>query len=167
MLEINFPIIALAALIPLFLGAIWYHKKVFGSVWIKVSGVSEEQTKSAHMWLVFVLTYVFSLFLCMALMPIVIHQFGIFSVLAGDPAFMQPGSETTNYFADFMTRYGTNFRTFKHGVFHGVLIGIFFALPIFAINAMFEKKGFKYIAINVGYWIVSLALMGGVICAYN
>ena len=30
--------------------------------------------------------------------------------------------------------------------------------------AYFEKKGFKYIAINAGYFIVSFALMGGVIC---
>ncbi|HRN41812.1 MAG TPA: DUF1761 family protein [Vicingus sp.] len=31
---------------------------------------------------------------------------------------------------------------------------------------MFERKGFKYIAINSGYWIITLGLMGGVICQF-
>lgn len=66
-----------------------------------------------------------------------------------------------------MDKYGNNFRTFKHGVFHGVISGIFLIFPLFAINAMFERKGFKYIFINSGYWLVSFALMGGIICAFS
>ena len=31
-------------------------------------------------------------------------------------------------------------------------------------NAMFEAKGFTYITVNAGYWIISLALMGGIVC---
>jgi hypothetical protein len=167
MLTINFPVLALAALIPLVIGSIWYHKSVFGSAWIKVSGVSEDQTKSAHMWVTFLLTYVFSFFIAIPLTFAVIHQFGLFSVLANEQGFMQPGTDITNYFTDFMTRYGGNFRTFKHGAFHGFMIGFLVAMPVLAINSMFEKKGFKYIAINAGYWIVSLILMGGVICQLN
>jgi hypothetical protein len=98
---------------------------------------------------------------------IVIHQFGLFSTLANEPGFMEPGSEINTYFMDFMTKYGANFRTFKHGAFHGTTTGLFIAMPVLAVNAMFEKKGFKYIAINSGYWIVTLALMGGVICEFN
>jgi len=41
------------------------------------------------------------------------------------------------------------------------------ALPIVGIPALFERKGFNYIAINAGYWIVSMALMGGVLCAFT
>jgi hypothetical protein len=40
-------------------------------------------------------------------------------------------------------------------------------LPILSINAMFERKGFKYIAINAGYWIITLGLMGGIICGFS
>jgi len=43
------------------------------------------------------------------------------------------------------------------------MAGILFALPILATNAMFERKSFKYIAINAGYWIITIGLMGGVI----
>jgi hypothetical protein len=31
---------------------------------------------------------------------------------------------------------------------------------------MFEKKSVKYVAINAGYWIVTLAIMGGIICQW-
>lgn len=58
-----------------------------------------------------------------------------------------------------------HFRTFKHGAFHGVFFGLMVILPVICINALFERRGFKYIAVNAGFWIVSLAPMGGVICA--
>lgn len=163
----NFLVIALAALIPMVIGSVWYHRKVFGTAWIKASGVSEEQTQGAHMWVTFGLTYVLSFFVGMALTFIVIHQFGIFSTLAGEAGFMEQGTAVNDYFMDFMSKYGTNFRTFKHGAFHGTFTGVFIGLPILAVNAMFERKGFKYIAINAGFWIVCMALMGGVICQLN
>ena len=64
-----------------------------------------------------------------------------------------------------MDQYGQNFRTFKHGAFHGTLSGIFYAFPIIAINALFERRSWKYIWIHTGYWILTLALMGGTVCA--
>jgi hypothetical protein len=119
------------------------------------------------MWVTFLLTYIFSIFLGVALSFITIHQFGVMSTLLNEPGFMTPGSEMNNYFTDFMSKYGNNFRTFKHGALHGFLSGVTIALPILAVNSMFERKGFKYIAINSGFWIVCMALMGGVICQFT
>ena len=58
------------------------------------------------------------------------------------------------------------FRNFSHGAIHGAIAGIGLALPMVTTNALFERKGFKYIAINSGYWIVCLILMGGFICQF-
>jgi hypothetical protein len=167
MLKINFLVIALAALIPMVIGSIWYNPRVFGMSWMKVSGVSEPETRRAHMWVTFLLTYVFGIFLGVALTFMTIHQFGVSSTLMNEPGFMTPGTDVNNYFNDFMTKYGTNFRTFKHGALHGFMGGLLIALPVLAVNAMFEKKGAKYIAINAGFWIVCMALMGGVICQFS
>lgn len=164
--KINFLYIALAAIIPLATGFIWYSKPLFANAWMKSSGTTEEKIKNSNMLVIFIFTYVLSLLLAMMLMPIVIHQFGIFSVLANEPGMKKPDSEVSRYVADFMSRYGNNFRTFKHGSFHGALVGLFFALPVLGINALFERRGFKYIAIHTGYWIITLALMGGVVCAF-
>ena len=62
--------------------------------------------------------------------------------------------------------YALEHRSFSHGAFHGVLDSIFFVLPVLGINALLERKGAKYIFINLGYWAVTLALMGGLICAW-
>ena len=96
-----------------------------------------------------------------------IHQLGFYSTLAGDPTLQDPTSPTGMYFADFMAKYGQNFRTFKHGALHGTIAGITIALPIIGTNALFERKGFKYIAINVGYWTITLVLMGGIVCQFS
>lgn len=165
MVKINFLVTALAALFPLVLGAIWYSKLLFANAWIKASGVNVDEAKKGNMALVFGLTYLFCFFVAMTLNFMVIHQFSLFSILANEPDVNVAGSPINTFIVDFMAKYGNNFRTFKHGALHGTMSGILFALPVIAINAMFESKGFKYIAINAGYWIISLAVMGGIICA--
>jgi hypothetical protein len=69
-------------------------------------------------------------------------------------------------FAAFMADYGTAFRTFKHGALHGFMTGLFFAFPMLAINGLFERKSWKYIFVHAGYWILTLTIMGGIICAW-
>ena len=159
-------IVALAALLPLLIGFIWYHPKVFGNAWMAAAGVSPESARNANMALIFGLTYLMSFIAAFLLQPIVIHQFSIMSILVDEPGFTDPASEVGTYFANFMDKYGNNFRTFKHGALHGTITGLLFVTPIFTVNALFERKGFKYIAINGGFWTVCLALMGGVICAF-
>ena len=165
-MEFNFIIAAVAAFIPLGLGCIWYNPKVFGTVWMNACGFTTDNLKGRNMILIFILSYAFSFFLATMVTILVIHQFGFFSTLMSDPDLQIEGTETYRYAQDFMTKYGTNFRTFKHGFFHGTLTGIFFVLPVLGTNALLERKGFKYIAVNVGYWTVCLALMGGVICQF-
>jgi hypothetical protein len=165
-MKLNFVIILAAALIPMVLGFIWYNPKVFGNAWKNAAGVTDEKMKGANMALIFGLSFVLSFLLAMSVQFMVIHQWSIYSILANEPGIKEEGSEINLWIKDFLAKYGNNFRTFKHGVFHGVMAGFTIALPILGTNAMFERKGFKYIAINVGYWIVCLALMGGVICAF-
>lgn len=162
----NFPILALAALIPLVIGFVWYHPKVLGNAWAAAADMTDEKMKGANMLVIFGLTYFLSLMLAVMMQTIVIHQFHVGSTLMQDPTFSEEGSALNLYYKDFMDKYGQNFRTFKHGALHGVLAAVFLALPIIAINAMFERRSFKYVAINLGYWAVSLGIMGGIVCAY-
>lgn len=150
-----------AALVPLIIGFIWYNPKVFGTVWMKAADMTEEKMKGAKMGLIFGLSYLFSILLAFALNGIVVHQWGIFSLVGGDAELFNTGTA-----AAFYTEYKDAFRTFKHGAFHGVFAGFTIALPILATNAMFERKSFKYVAVNVGYWMVTMGLMGGIICQW-
>jgi hypothetical protein len=165
-MKINFLVPLAAALIPMVVGMIWYNRKVFGNAWMKATGMTDENAKGANMVLIFGLTLLFSIFIAFSLTGIVIHQLGFAGLLTQQPDFSTPGSESSNFLNKMMEQYGTSYRTFKHGSLHGFLAGITLALPIIGINALFERRGFKYIAINAGYFIVCMALMGGVICAF-
>ena len=160
-MQFNWWLLLVAGLIPLFVGFIWYNPKVFGNTWMKINGFTEESMKGANMALIFGLCYLFACMLAMSMMSIVIHQMGIGSVFQGDETL-----ESAAYLKNFFDTYGTRFRTFKHGTLHGTIAALFIALPILGTNALFERRGFKYIAIHTGYWIVTLALMGGIICAF-
>ena len=165
-MEINFLILALAALVPMVMGFIWYNPKVLGTAWKNASGITDEKMKGANMALIFGVSYLLSFFLAVSINFMVIHQYHLLSILIDEPGFTEVGSEVNTLFTSFLEKYGSNFRTFKHGFFHGVLAGILVALPILGTNALFERKGFKYIAINCGYWIITMALMGGIICQF-
>lgn len=168
MIHINFLAVFVAALVPMIMGFIWYNPKTLGKAWMKAADVTEEKMKSANMALVFGLSFLFSLCIALTMNFITIHQFGVQSTLMTDPkALADPTTPLGAYFADFMSKYGNNFRTFKHGALHGFISGLFMALPIIGTNSLFERRGFKYIAITTGFWIISFTIMGGIICAWQ
>lgn len=163
----NYLALAGAALIPLFFGTIWYNPKFgFGKVWLKASGISDEYARRANMAIVMPLILFFSVLLALALSRLTIHQYGVESLFMGNPDLENPNSEITQYVNNFNTKYGTIHRNFGHGMVHGVLTGLFMALPFIATGALFERRGFKYIAIHVGYWIITCAIMGGILSAF-
>lgn len=167
MLHINFLIIALSALVPTVIGFIWYHPKVLGTIWMQETGVTMESGKSMNMPVVMIVSYVLSFLMGMSLNFIVNHQFGLFSMLQNVPDLANPDSEVAKHVKFLMDNYGTNFRTFKHGALHGTITGIFLVLPIVATGAMFERRSGKYIALTAAYWIITLAIMGGLICQFQ
>jgi hypothetical protein len=165
-MKLNFLIIALTALVPSIIGFIWYHPKVAGTAWQKATGLTDDQIKNANMPLIMGVSLLLSFLLAVQVNFLVVHQAHIYSVVMDEPAFKDPNSALSLMLKDFMEQYGNNFRTFKHGAFHGTLASVFFMLPILATNALFERKSFKYIAINAGYWTITLAIMGGIICQF-
>ncbi|GIZ08896.1 DUF1761 domain-containing protein [Flavobacterium sp. UMI-01] len=159
-MEINFITLLVAAASTLVTGFIWYNPKVFGTIWMKESGMTEEKMKGANMALIFITSVFYAFLIAMVLQMLTIHQWGAVSMVGGDPSTAKPSFEA------FMADYGSSFRTFKHGVFHGALTGIFMALPIVGTNALYERKSWKYTLISAGYWTVSFMIMGGIICAW-
>ncbi len=153
-----------AALIPLIIGFIWYNPMVFGKVWMKVSNLTEADMKRSNLALIFGLTYVLGLFIAAGLMGIVIHQQGIYSLFADN--LTSGDVEIKAMVNNIMDKYGDKHRSFGHGALHGGIAAIMLALPVVAINALFERRSWKYIAIHAGYWFVTLTLMGGLICQF-
>lgn len=155
----------LAAAIPLVVGAVWYGP-LFGKSWIKVNNFTDKDLEGGNMAVIFGLTYLLSIFLAFGLSNLTNHQSGLVQLFVTHPDFGTEGSEVQLMFNEIMSKFGDRHRHFGHGAFHGVLGAILFALPLIGINAMFERRGAKYIGIHFGYWVVSLAIMGGVICQW-
>ena len=149
------PIAAVAALV---IGAVWYNPKLFGNAWMREAGMTEEKMKGGNMAKIFGLALLFAAMLALALMQVTNHQMGALSLVGGDASLALPSYEA------FMADYGSAFRDYGHGAFHGVIFGILVALPILGTNALFERKSGKYIFINLGYWIVTLGVMGAILC---
>jgi len=165
MLTFNWLAILGSGLVPMAVGALWYGP-LFGKLWMKEADMSLEKIQGANMAAIYGVALLFSMMFAVGLLPAVVHQMGVFSTLEGLDV-TTPGSEVNVYFMDFMSKYGSEFRTFKHGAFHGLLCGIFLFLPVLGTNALFERRSWKYILLNVGYWTISAMIMGGIISAWG
>ncbi len=110
-----------------------WYGMLFKDAWITVTGMTEQKQKQGNMPVIFGVSLVFAFMLAFFLYNFVWH--------ADSPEF----------------------HTFKHGAFHGVFLSIVVILPALGTNALYEQKGLKYILINVGYWVVSCAIMGGIL----
>ncbi len=160
-MEMNFLAILAAAFSSQIVGMIWYNPKVFGNAWMKATGVTEEQARGGNMWVSMLLGMVYAFFISVFIQFVAIHQIGAVSATV-DIAGVDP-SVLSNYLA----AYGNTYRTFGHGALHGAMFGLFFVFPIIATAAMYEKRSFKYTLISGGYWIVSLMIMGGIVCGWK
>ena len=134
----NWVSLVIAAVIPMIVGAIWYNPKLFGKAWMEGIGMTEEKMKSANMGLTYGLAFVMSFLIGFFLLG--------FNNGLGQEA---------------------EFDTFGHGVAHGLVLTIFFIMPVLLTKKLFEQSSWKNLWINIGYWAVSLMLMGGVIDAMN
>lgn len=136
--DINWLSLIIAAILPSILGFAWYSPMLFGKAWMDSIGMTEEKARSGNMPLNMGISLVLSFFLA-------------FFLLATVNGMGQEGE----------------FDTFKHGAFHGLLLGILVVVPTFITNGLFEQRAWKTMLINVAYWTLTLALMGGVIDAMN
>lgn len=128
----------IATLIPMIMGFVYYHKALFGNAWIKSIGMTEEKAKEANMGVVFGVSLVMSFLIA----------FFMLNFCNGE------GQEG-------------QFDTFKHGAAHGAIISVFFVIPIFITNGLFEQRSWTNMLINAGYWLITLAIMGGILDAMN
>jgi hypothetical protein len=130
--QVNFLAVLVGAIISMVVGFVWYAQPVFGKLWMRTSGISQEDVEGGpglgYLW-----TFVGSLVAAFVLSLLIIS--------------MQSAS-------------------FPEGATAGVLVGVGFAATATLANAIFESKHLGAWAINAGYQIVSLAIIGGVLAIW-
>ncbi|PWA03946.1 DUF1761 domain-containing protein [Flavobacterium psychrotolerans] len=159
-MEFNFLAILVAAASTLVVGFVWYHPKVFGDIWMKESGMTQEKMKGGNMLLTFVVSFIYAFLIAIIIRFLAVHQTGALSMVGGDASIAKPS------FNAFMADYGMAFRTYKHGALHGFIAGIFFAIPLIGTNALYERRSFKYTLVTGGFWTACFTIMGAIICGW-
>ena len=159
----NFYMFFIAGIIPMIIGAAYYSEALFGKKWMSINGFSKEHVESGNMVIIMGLAYLLSVILSFGMSNIVIHQPNVYQMMMGSGGELTAAGQET--FNELMATYGDNHRNWRHGALHGVILALFVALPLIAINALFERRGAAYVGIHFGYWVLSLAAMGALICA--
>lgn len=140
--EINYLAVLICGIASIAVGSIWYGP-LFGKIWMEGMGFNklspEEQAKG------------------MKMMPINYFQQFIASLV------------TAYVFANILWAFGvaipdmTSTSSALQGAFW---MWIGFIAPIKYAESLWTGKSFKYIAIDLGYWLVMLAVMGFIITSW-
>ena len=164
--QINFYWLFISALIPIFVGYIYYNPRLFGKAWQSASGVTDEQANSGNMIKIFGLSYLFGLLVSYIIFLFAVHQSSVYQLFLHEKDLAIAGTEINTFIADFMNNYGDKHRSFGHGVIHGIEHTLCMGFGLIGINTLFERRPMKYLWVHLGYWVICGALMGGVLCAW-
>ncbi|MEO0728588.1 MAG: DUF1761 domain-containing protein [Bacteroidota bacterium] len=138
-MDINWLSMLLASATPLVIGIIYYHPSVFGKAWGNSLGKSVEELAGGNK-VVAAIVYLLTSFLL---------------------AFF-----LLNFNNDGINQEG-DFDNFPHGAWHGLFVAVTIVIPIVIMSGLRERQSWKTRLINVFYWIITLAIMGGVVDAMN
>ncbi|NNE30265.1 MAG: DUF1761 domain-containing protein [Saprospiraceae bacterium] len=165
-MAINIFIVLFCAFIPILFGFLWYSPLMFGRPWQRAAKAENVGIPAGTMGMRLALTYLFSIFLSLVLVSIVNHYSGIISLFVTESGWGEAGTEAQLLYDTIIERLGHKHRSFGHGMLHGSITGMTVAFPIISILALFELRSWKYIAINAGFWVLSMTIMGGIICQW-
>ena len=144
--DINFLFVALAALIPMLIGMIYYGP-IFGKQWMNSLGYTESNIpEPIKMPIVYIVSLLLSFVLAYFMVMINEH--------------MHKGIN------DAGELFFTSDHNFGHGAYHGLLLGLVISIPVLASNLLFQRNSAKNILLNIVYWCLAMAIMGGFLDAF-
>ena len=141
--QANLIAVAVAALVPMIMGFIYYHPKVMGNAWMKANGFTLESIGTGPKPVLYLVALAFSFLLSFRL---------CIDVIA-------PGQD--------VAPDGHSYITFQHGLAHGAINTIFLLLPVLGTISIFEKRGWNWLFVNLAYWGVTLMIMQGILSAWS
>lgn len=136
MIEVNYLAVLIAAVASMVVGFLWYSPVLLGKPWMKLMGYTTESMKAAQKEMM--KTYGVSFVLAL------ITAYVLFHVITMSEAYFG--------YSRLMT-----------GLTSGLWMWLGFVMPVQAVDILFGKRVPKLFAINTGYQLVSLLVMGSVI----
>lgn len=139
-ISINWPAVVAAALAGFAIGGLWYSPLLIGNLWMEEAGVTHEQINGGNKAKIFGGAFVSLLIMSYCL--------DLFIGL------------TTDVSAGFHSPS-------QQGAFYGFCCGAGWILFALVVVGLFEHRSWKYMAINGGYWVVTMTTMGGILGGWN
>jgi len=140
--EINIIAVIVAAIVPNALGALYYGP-LFGKIWHKSLGKTKDEMKLNNEAFVYIGALVLGF------------------VLANSLAFtIGLVHKDVNAAGELIF---ASHHTFGHGALHGGMIGLTFIAPIITSLGLFHKNKGITIILNVAFWCICMAIMGGIV----
>jgi len=160
-MNLNYFAFFLIAFIPLIIGYLWYHPKSFA---VKKFAPTPYENGSNFTLGKLIWAFLLSFTLVYGYINLVIHQMGFYELFFTD--LMQGNAESKKVVDEFLSLYGNKHRHFGHGLFHGVINAFVFALPFIGFFALIENKPARFYYLHLGYWLITSAIIGGLISAF-
>lgn len=142
-IHVNWAAVAVSALVPMVIGFLYYHPKLAGGAWMKANGFTPESIGNGPKPILYGVALLLSFLLSMWMS----------SNVTG------PGQD--------VAPDGHSYATFGHGVVHGIINTIFLLLPVLGTLSIFEKRGWGWVFVNLGYWVITFCVMGGILSAWR
>ncbi|MEO1514081.1 MAG: DUF1761 family protein [Bacteroidota bacterium] len=159
-MNLNYFAFFLIAFIPLIIGCYWYHPNSLISKYSKIKFTGFKEISVGKIVTLFLL----SLTLVYGYINLTIHQMGFYELFFTD--IMLGNQESERIVNEFLNKYGDKHRHFGHGVFHGIINAVVFALPFVTIGAILDNRGKKYILHHFTFWLITSAIIGGCISEF-
>jgi len=139
--SLNYVAIVVSAVLLWVLGAIWYSPALFAKPWMEILGIKKEEGKKSGLMLGMVASFIGDLVMSYILAQII---------------------SWANAFGFATSAFG-----FGNGCVMGVLMWIGFIAAPNLPQGIYEGRPFKLFAINSGYGLVGLIIVGGLLGAWR
>ncbi len=159
-MDLNYLAFGLIAFVPLIIACIWYQPEWSFLRW---SGINHKKPSELS-FLQMLWCFIMSFALVFGYINLIIHQMGFYELFFTD--IMKGSMEAQHIVDDFLGKYGDKHRHFGHGFFHGAINAFVFALPFISIQAILNEKNYKTVIFHFGYWLITSAVIGGLISEF-
>ncbi|MDO8509127.1 MAG: DUF1761 domain-containing protein [Nanoarchaeota archaeon] len=135
--DVNLLAVLVSGVIAFIIGGLWYSPLLFGNAWMKGSNMNIKDMKKAS-------------------------QKG----MSNKYIITFLGSLLTAYILAHFVKYLTA-ANFMEGMQAGMWIWLGFIVPVSLGSVLWEGKSMKFFFINIGYYFVSILLMGGILAVWQ
>ena len=143
--DLNYLAIFVAGLVPMAIGYLWYGV-LFEKQWMESLNFTKKDVEGGNMAVIYGVSILFAMILAAAI-----------------KIDIEMTHKTVNDAGELI--FGS-FHTFQHGALHGLGIGFILGIPALISNSLFQRNTGKNILLNVAYWLLTFAIMGGILDAW-